>query len=67
MALSRIDRQGLFLVTKIDALPEDTTHTESTSKLVKDTVDTEYPILGIDYIDVLLLNDSLNYAVMQAQ
>ena len=67
MALSRIDRQGLFLVTKIDALPEDTTDTESTSKLVKDTVDTEYPILGIDYIDVLLLNDSLNYAVMQAQ
>ena len=59
--------QGLFLLTKIDTLFEDTTNTKTTAKLVRDTVDTEYSILGIDFIDILLLNDSSNSAVMQAQ
>ena len=65
--LRQIDRDEMFLVTKIDKPPADMTDPEAAARLVRDTVDKEWPLLGVDTVDVLLLKDSASCPVMQAQ
>lgn len=65
--LQRIHRDEIFLVTKIDKPPADLTDPEAAAQLVRDTVDAEFPLLGVETVDVLLLKDSASCAVMQAQ
>lgn len=66
-ALRRIDREDMFLVTKIDKPPANMTDPVAAARLVRDTVATEWPLLGVDAVDVLLLKDSASCPVIQAQ
>jgi len=65
--LKLIPRTDLFLVTKIDKPPSDMTDPLAAADLVRTTVATEWPLLGVETVDVLLLKDSASCEVMQAQ
>jgi len=65
--LRAVPRDTIFLVTKIDKPPADMTDPAAAAKLVQSTIDIEWPLLGVDTVDVLLLKDSASCAVMQAQ
>eukprot|EP00592_Proboscia_alata_P019823 CAMPEP_0194409270 /NCGR_PEP_ID=MMETSP0176-20130528/7118_1 /TAXON_ID=216777 /ORGANISM="Proboscia alata, Strain PI-D3" /LENGTH=321 /DNA_ID=CAMNT_0039209775 /DNA_START=301 /DNA_END=1266 /DNA_ORIENTATION=+ len=65
--LKLIPRSDLFLVTKIDKPPTDMTDPLAAAELVRTTVATEWPLLGVEMVDVLLLKDSASCDVMQAQ
>jgi len=65
--LRTVPRNSLFLVTKIDKPPADMIDPIEAAALVRSTVDTEWPLLGVDTVDVLLLKDSASCKVMQAQ
>lgn len=65
--LKTVPRDALFLVTKIDKPPADMTDPLLAADLVRSTVATEWPLLGVDTVDVLLLKDSASCEVMQAQ
>lgn len=66
-ALRRVDREEVFIVTKIDRPPANTTDPAAAAQLVRDTVAREWPLLGVDAVDVLLLKDSASCPVMQSQ
>merc|ERR1719491_2429193 len=65
--LKVVPRSDLFLVTKIDKPPADMIDPQQAADLVRHTVQTEFPLLGVDAADVLLLKDSASCPVMQAQ
>eukprot|EP00751_Fragilariopsis_kerguelensis_P017194 CAMPEP_0170845070 /NCGR_PEP_ID=MMETSP0734-20130129/7344_1 /TAXON_ID=186038 /ORGANISM="Fragilariopsis kerguelensis, Strain L26-C5" /LENGTH=337 /DNA_ID=CAMNT_0011213779 /DNA_START=146 /DNA_END=1160 /DNA_ORIENTATION=+ len=65
--LKVVPRSDLFLVTKIDKPPADMIDPQQAANLVRQTVATEWPLLGVDTVDVLLLKDSPSCPVMQAQ
>ena len=65
--LKVIPRSDLFLVTKIDKPPADMTDPLQAANLVRHTVETEWPLLGVETVNVLLLKDSPSCPVMQAQ
>ena len=65
--LHAVPRDTIFLVTKIDKPPADMANPAAVAKLVQSTIDIEWPLLGVDTVDVLLLKDSTSCTVMQAQ
>jgi len=65
--LKSVPRDALFLVTKMDKPPSDMTDPLAAAELVRTTVETEFPLLGVETVDVLLLKDSASCEVMQAQ
>ena len=67
LKLDSVSRCDLFLVTKIDKPPADMIDPLQAADLVRDTIKKEWPLLGVEYVDVLLLKDSASCDVMQAQ
>ena len=65
-ALKSVDRSALFLTTKISKPPPGTTK-EAARKLVSSQLDKDLAVLGVDHVDMLMLRDSLDPEVMQAQ
>eukprot|EP00578_Thalassiosira_sp_NH16_P029207 CAMPEP_0181104474 /NCGR_PEP_ID=MMETSP1071-20121207/15452_1 /TAXON_ID=35127 /ORGANISM="Thalassiosira sp., Strain NH16" /LENGTH=382 /DNA_ID=CAMNT_0023187685 /DNA_START=156 /DNA_END=1304 /DNA_ORIENTATION=+ len=59
-------RKDLFLNTKIRK-PKPGTRAEDAAKLAMAQIDEDFSILGVDYVDMLMLRDSPDCDVMQAQ
>ena len=65
-ALGSLDRSSLFLTTKIRKPPVGTAP-EAAGELVQKQLDEDLKVLGVDSVDMLMLRDSPDPAVMQAQ
>eukprot|EP00521_Asterionellopsis_glacialis_P005017 CAMPEP_0195262206 /NCGR_PEP_ID=MMETSP0706-20130129/9626_1 /TAXON_ID=33640 /ORGANISM="Asterionellopsis glacialis, Strain CCMP134" /LENGTH=350 /DNA_ID=CAMNT_0040316261 /DNA_START=157 /DNA_END=1209 /DNA_ORIENTATION=+ len=59
-------REGLFLNTKIRKAPPGTPPTEAANR-VRTQIEEDLKILGVDSVDMLMLRDSPDCAVIQAQ
>ncbi|KAL9189118.1 hypothetical protein ACHAXT_011608 [Thalassiosira profunda] len=66
LAKHRGEREKLFLNTKIRKPPPGTSP-EDAAKLARDQIDEDLGVLGVDYVDMLMLRDSPDAKVIQAQ
>jgi len=66
LAIRSTGRAGLFLTTKIDKAPEGTTPTAA-ADMARAQIDEDLHALGVDSVDMLMLRDSPDSAVIQAQ
>lgn len=65
-ALKSLDRSKVFLTTKIRKPPPGTTPADA-AELVRTQLDEDLAVLGLSQVDMLMLRDSPDCAVMQAQ
>ena len=65
-AIASMPRSSLFLTTKIRKPPVGTTPTEA-AELVRTQLDDDLRVLSVDKVDMLMLRDSPDCEVMQAQ
>lgn len=61
-----VDRKSLFLNTKIRK-PSPGTSPEDAAKLARDQIDEDLKVLGVDYVDMLMLRDTPDPKNIQAQ
>lgn len=66
-AVAALGRQAFFLTTKINKPPEDVTSPEEAATLAQTQFDDDMAVLGVDYLDTLMMKDSPSCPVMQAQ
>ena len=66
MKENNVDRESLFLNTKIRK-PAPGTSPEDAAKLARDQIDEDLQLLGVEYVDMLMLRDTPDPKNIQAQ